>query len=375
MEDNLSAPATETTVTDIPATVDSAPPADSATPDATPEAPKSRRDLLADAFNKPQSNRGKHAAYQPRDSGKFAPGAPQKPVEAPIADPAAVLAAPDHPLPKSLKKEYETHWKQTPAELRAALVQREADYEKGITNYRTQAQDAQAVLDQFKPYEWILKNEGATPQTAISPLLQTAAILRTGTPAQKAQSVAQVMQQFGIPMEHVQQLLSGQAQASQGSVADPQYNALAQQVQQLQQFIQQSQHGQQQQFEQRALSVIQQFAADPKNIHFDAVQDKMVALLQAPQVIGIQDGMSEREKLETAYRAAVRLDPNLAAQELAQQQAATEAKKREQAQAAANTARAAAVQVRGAPGSPIQTTVDPNNRRDVIANALRASSN
>ncbi len=338
---------------------------------AEPAKPLTRAETIREALNTPAeerkpTNRGKHAVNQPREQGKFAPGAPV------VADPVQAPVVSDRPpMLKSLRKEVEAHWNNAPPELLNEFTRREADYEKGVAQYRTQAQQAAEVLDQFKPYEWILRNEGSTPQQAIAPLLQTAAILRTGTPQQKAQSVAQMMQQFGIPMDHIAQMFGAQTQGQQ--VADPQYNALAQQVQQLTQHITQSQYQQQQALEGRALSVIQQFAQDPKNIHFEALQDTMLRLLQAPQVLGDTSGLSEREKLQLAYDTAVRLDPNIAAQSLAQQQAAQAAQVRGQAQNAVQTAKAAAVQVRGAPGSAAPANVDPKNRRDVIANALRAA--
>lgn len=349
-------------------------PAVTETPAVTPEAPAepakplTRAETIREALNTPPeerkpTNRGKHAVNQPREQGKFAPGSPAQ------VAPVAPVVSDRPPMLKSLRKEVEPHWNNAPAELLAEFTRREADYEKGVAQYRTQAQQAAEVLDQFKPYEWILRNENSTPQQAIAPLLQTAAILRTGTPAQKAQSVAQMMQQFGIPMDHIAQMFGAQTQGQQ--VADPQYNALAQEVQQLKQRALDEQERQTQEALSRAHSVIDSFAQDPKNAHFGVLQNRMEELLQVPHLLGITSGMSERERLQLAYDAAARLDPTIASQQFALQQNAT--LNRVQAQNAVQTAKAAAVQVRGAPGSAAPANVDPKNRRDVIANALRAA--
>lgn len=344
------------------------------TPEPTPEVkaidaePQSRADVLREAFNKP-SNRGKHAAYQPREQGKFAPGAPLVPKEQPVE-----VQRP--PMPKSLRKELEPHWQQAPKELIEAFIQRDLDAERGITQYKSKAEQADALLSEFQPYEWLLRQEGATPQSAVKPLLQTAALLRTGTPAQKAQAVAQTMQQFGIPLEHIASLF-GQGHAP-ASLSDPSINALHQEVQNLRQFIAQTTQQQEQGQTQRALSVIKQFSADPKNAHLPQVQDAMMAILQSPQrslFLGNDfEVLSEREKLDRAYAWAVRQDPQLSQQIAAQQQADAERERREKAQQAANVAKAAAVQVRGAPGAPPQPAVNSNDRRSVIANALRAAN-
>jgi hypothetical protein len=256
------------------------------------------------------------------------------------------------------------HWEKAPPELQQAFAQRDADYEKGITSYKQRDAEARAITEQFAPYEWILRNEGSTPAQAIGPLLQTAALLRTGTPQQKSQAVAQMIQQFQIPLDQVAAYFGGEAPPQQ----DSHYNQLAQQVQQLTQHITQSQYEAQKQNENRALSVIQQFASDPANAHFEAVQDRMLSLLQAPQVLGDISHMSEREKLQVAYETAVRLDPQLAQSLFAQQQQSYAAQNQVQ------KARQAAVQVRGAPGASVSGPVSQSDRRAVIANALRSAN-
>jgi hypothetical protein len=271
------------------------------------------------------------------------------------------IQAPD--MPKSLKFEMKAHWEKAPPELRQAIAQREADFERGITNYKSRDAEAKSITDLFQPYEWMLRNENATPATAIAPLLQTAALLRTGTPQQKSQAVAQMIQQFQIPLDQVASHFNGQPQQQ-----DNHYNQLAQQVQQLTQHITQSQYEAQKQNESRALSVIQQFAADPANAHFEAVQDRMLTLLQAPNILGDTGLMSEREKLQLAYDTAIRLDPSISQQMFAQQQ------QNLQAQSQAQRAKAAAVQIKGAPSAGLTTALNQTDRRAVIANALRTAN-
>lgn len=348
MEDTL-APETS-----ISAPAENAAPAISeATP---PTGPVDRREVLREEFKKaadPQqqqpNNRGKHAPFQPRQQGKFVPGAPQFPV-------------PQRPeMPKSLKLELKQHWESAHPELAADIVRREADYEKGIAQYKTEAQQAKEVLQEFEPYQWILKNEGATPKTAIGPLLQTAAIFRTGSPAQKAQSIVGIMRQFAIPMEHVQQMLSGNMQQPQ---ADP-VSQIAQRVQQMEQSWAQQQQATAQQAEQRSLTVIQKFATE--HPHFDALQDRILSLLQAPQILGDISAMTEAEKLQVAYDTAIRLDPALSAQALAPQQAA------HQAMQGVNKAKSAAIQVTGAPGSAVTGSANKiTDRRELIRQNLQA---
>jgi len=311
-------------------------------PVEAPAEPQSRADTIREAMKSP-TNRGKHAVHQPREGGKFA-GAPQFPTPEPR--PA---------MPKSLRMELQPHWEKAPHELLSAVNQREADYEKGIAQYKTRDAEAKSITDLFEPYQWMLRNEGATPQTAIAPLLQTAAILRTGSPMQKAQSVAQVMQQFGIPLEHIQQLFSGEAPQQ-----DNQYNQLAQQVQQLTQHISNSQHQQNQQNNARVHSEIAKFAGNPAFTHFEALQPKMITLLENPGILGDISNLSDGEKLKVAYDVALRLDDTIP--KFAQQQNVVQQVQK---------SKAAAIQVRGAPSSSANAAANINDRRAVIANAIR----
>jgi len=327
-------------------------------PAPAPAEPQSRADTIREALAKTSSDPANQSKpSQPRDKGKFAPKFPTSESQAPNT--------PEKPrvdMPKSLRLELKDHWEKAPPELQQAFAQRDADYEKGISQYKTRDAEARAITEQFAPYEWILRNENTTPAQAIAPLLQTAALLRTGTPAQKSQAVAHMIQQFQIPIDQVSAHLGGTAPVQQ----DSHYNDLAQQVQQLTQHITQQQYQAQKSNENRALSVIQQFASDPANLHFEAVSDRMLQLLQAPQVLGDTSQMTEREKLQLAYDTAVRLDPQLAQTLYAQQQ--------QQAQATAQVqrARTAAVSVRGAPGGSVSPVLNQTDRRAVIANALRS---
>ena len=318
--------------------------------------PQSRADTIREALAKPSSSRGKHAATQNREAGKFASNFPTPETAAP-----KMAEKPRSEMPKSLRLEMKEYWEKAPAELQQALVQRDADYEKGIAGYKTRDAEAREITEQFAPYAWILKNEGTTPAAAIGPLLQTAALLRTGTPQQKSQAVAQMIQQFQIPLDQIASYFNGEAPQPENN----HYNQLAQQVQQLTAHITQSQYEAQKQNENRALSVIQQFAGDPANMHFEAVSDRMLQLLQAPQVLGDTSNMSEREKLQLAYETAVKLDPAISQQFFAQQQQTMQAANQVQ------RAKTAAVQVRGSPGSSIGSVIDQSDRRATIANALR----
>jgi hypothetical protein len=193
-----------------------------------------REAMIAKGVIKPRDENEQRILDRARDpkSGQFVRGqGPQaKPVPAPQAQTQAQQIA---ALPRSLKKELEAHWKAAHPELQKAYMQRDADYDRGIAQYRTQAEQAQALLSEFKPYEQIMRMTGGTPQTALRSILPTMAVLYTGSPQEKAFVMARALQQYGIPLEHIQQVMQGGVNGVQAPAMDPAYQALAQQVQSL----------------------------------------------------------------------------------------------------------------------------------------------
>ena len=86
----------------------------------------------------------------------------------------------------------------------------------------------------------------------------------------------------------------------------------------------------------------------------------MITLLENPGILGDISNMTDGEKLKTAYDVALRLDDSIP--QFAQQQNVVQQVQK---------AKAAAIQVRGAPSSSASSAPNINDRRAVIANAIR----
>jgi len=100
-------------------------------------------------------------------------------------------------------------WKETPKAMRAEIAKREADFAKGIQQYAENAKRAQGMDAVLQPYQQYLAMNGG-PGKTIQTLLQTGASLQMGSPTQKAQMVAQLINQFGVDIQALDQLLVGQ---------------------------------------------------------------------------------------------------------------------------------------------------------------------
>jgi hypothetical protein len=188
------------------------------------------------------------------------------------------------------------------------------------------------------------------PMQTVSNLLNVVKSLRSGTPENKAEIMAELIQQFGIDVPQLDASLSKRV-GPNGTFApniQPAVQAAVQaQMAPFNQFIQ-SFVSQQQQKEQEiaseASTELQAFASDPKNEFFNDVREEMADILELATRRG------QKISLPTAYQRAIVMRSDLAAIVANRQLKSKAAEATAQAQAA----KAKAVSISGGPalGSP-----------------------
>lgn len=281
-----------------------------------------------------------------------APAAPSS-TATPATQPAATELAP----PPNLKPELRAAWEAAPPELRRHILEREAEVHKGFTRMDEERTFGKSIRDVITPYAAMIQAEGGTPAGAVQALLNTAYVLRSGTPEQKVAALQQVAQQYRIPLDQV-------AQFRQQEQVHPMVAQLQQQVQQLTQ-AQQQQHAMREQQEQAEIhSTIATFAAQAGHEHFDQVKPHMAALLNAGLATSMQD----------AYEQAVWARPDLRQTVLAAQQQTAAQEVAKQAQARAEAATRAAGSVHGAPGAVVPVAPPDRSLRDELRANFRAAA-
>jgi len=345
LEENLSTePTTGGDPTPTPEPAAGAEPSPSPAPAATED----RRETLLRIANTAPKSRD--------ERGKFAPSVTltttPTPPDTKLAPTTTISERPA--MPKSLKKELESHWNTVAPEFAAAIAQRETDYEKGVAPLKERAKVADEFMNVIKPYEQMILADKGTPLGAVKNMLETAAIMRD--PAQRLPAIAGLIRQYGISIEDLQQALAGTAPPQQG--LNPQY--VSQLVDQRFNAFQTEQSLKTTQAE------IEKFAANPEHAHFSAVEDWMGAILSAEKFQSEHGSKPIQDKLKAAYDVAVRMDPAIWQQIEAAQQAASHAKQQ------VSQARKAAVQVRGAPSTGPVPQINPNDRRALIEAQIKA---
>jgi hypothetical protein len=177
----------------------------------------------------------------------------------------------------------------------------------------------------LQPYQQLFQMNGGASQM-LPDLLQTASLLQMGSPAQKAETAARIIKQFGVDIGTLDNLLVGQAppaEVQQQSQLDQMLNQkLAPLQQQLQQYQQREQQMQQRtqheiQSELNSFANEHEFYDDLKNDMADlmdlaANRGREMSLKQAydlaasqhPVISGIISGRASKQQVQTKRNAA-----------------------------------------------------------------------
>lgn len=221
------------------------------------------------------------------------------------------------PRPTSWKKDYEEHWGKLDPTLQEYLIQREADYAKGVSMYKQNWTQAEPIYQAIQPFMPVLQQHNIQPQQWISSLGNAHLALVQGSPEQKLQMFAKLANDYGVPL-----------QALTGQQYDPQFSMLAQELGQLRNQWSEFQTQREQMEQAQIQGEISSFSKDKP--HFEAVRETMAQLLQS----GVAGD------LQSAYDKAIRLHDDIWQQQQeqarqAQSQAAAQANQQQVAKAKA----------------------------------------
>lgn len=234
------------------------------------------------------------------------------------------------------KKAALAEWENLPELARKEIERREADFHKGIEQYKTGAQTAQEFERAVAPYMATIQGFGITPVAAAAHLMNVDHQLRHSAIPQKVGMLLKIANDYGVDINTLAtgiQQIAGERVWEQQNPIDPRMQQLQARVDQMQQQQLQTQQ-QAVQAEHSAIdSEIAAFAADPDHEHFGLLQKDMAILLQ--------NGMAKT--LGDAYEMAMRQNPQTYQIWLAQQQqewdAQRKAKVAKAKQAGANVVR------------------------------------
>jgi hypothetical protein len=263
---------------------------------------------------------------------------------APAAEPAAEAVQRDIArAPSTWRPTARAEWGKLPETVRAEIHRRESDFMAGQSQLLPDAKFGKDIRGIVEPYRMLIESQGGTPESAVQELLRTAAMLQTGTPQQKYQTMAAIAQRYGVDLRafapRTQQGGSPAQQAVPQNFRDPRLDEL---LTRLNTAEQQRQAAEQRSTEDAVTRWMNEADAEgnPKRPYAGDVINEMSALI--PQLKAQDPTLSHQAALDAAYERAIWAHPEIRTLLVNQQQAAAAT-----AAAAANQQRAQAAR-RGA---------------------------
>jgi uncharacterized membrane protein YheB (UPF0754 family) len=265
--------------------------------------------------------------------------------------------------PTTWKKEYKDVWdkmqegkpldKAEFAKFAEYANQREAEYKRGVSAYKAEADHAKQITDAINPFIPELQKHGISPSAWINNLGRAHYTLANGSYDQKVQMFHRLAQDYGI------QLNSDSLQMPQQAYVDPYQQQLMQQLQATQQQVQHLSAIREQEENARLTSEISRVSSNKVAFpHFDMVREDMAQLLER--------GLAQ--DLETAYAKAVRMNDEAykLEQDKLLRSAGTQASKAQQVA----KAKATAVSPRSVTPSGQVSKSDAKDRRSLLMASL-----
>jgi hypothetical protein len=205
--------------------------------------------------------------------------------------------------PTTWKKEYRDVWdkmeggkpldKEEFAKFAEYANQREAEYKKGVSVYKNEADNARQLTDALGPFIPELQKHGIHPVAWIQNLGNAHYTLANGSYDQKVKMFHRLAEDYGI------QLNSDSLQMPEQAYVDPYQQQLMQQLQATQQQVAQLSQIREQEENARLTNEISRVSSDKERFpHFEMVREDMAQLLER--------GLAPN--LETAYAKAVRMN-------------------------------------------------------------------
>lgn len=200
---------------------------------------------------------------------------------------AAPAPPPARGAPASWKPEEREHWSTMTPAAQAAVIRREREVDEVLRTSATARQLHSEFERVVAPYAHMIQSEGATPMSAVSELLRTAAQLRSSSGPEKAALVANMVRQFGVDIEQLDNaLVNGPAAQKPSGVPSDVLQAVRQEFGPVVQFVQQLQNTSQTQTVESARQAWEAFANDPQYEYANDVKTEIAAILRAYSEMG-----------------------------------------------------------------------------------------
>lgn len=205
--------------------------------------------------------------------------------------------------PETWTKEAIAKWATIDPTVQQEILKREQDIFKGIAEYKGRAEIGDRYTKVIEPYQPVLAAEGVDPVEMFKNFSANHYMLSRGTPEQKTQLGAMLVQSYGLDLIAIAKLMD-----SQGSYRQPnsESQALQARVNELERARQTDTFRSQQEVQARIAGEVSAFANDPAHQYFNELTDDIAKLIQTGVATTLQD----------AYDKAVYANPTTRQKEI-----------------------------------------------------------
>lgn len=265
--------------------------------------------------------------------------------------------------PQSWTPAEREHWGKMPAEAQRAVQRRELEVQQALSRSADSRKFQDSFVRTVQPYAHLIRAQNSTPLQAVNNLMQTAAGLTMGTQPQKAAILAEIIQNYGVDIQVLDDVLSKrpvkQGAGTSGAPGDlPAPVAAA--LRPIHQFISQAeqQRAQQiQQINQQAEQVVAEVSE--KLPFFDDLREEMADLMEVAASRG------RTMTLQQAHAIAVSANPEI--KKILDQR--ERARRVNQDPNKIKRARKAGASIKGAPNGSSTGSGKPTSRRAALLEA------
>lgn len=262
--------------------------------------------------------------------------------------------------PQSWTPAEREYWGKMPPEAQKAVQRRELEVQHALSRSADSRKFQDSFVRTVQPYAHLIRAQNSTPLQAVNNLMQTAAGLTTGTQPQKAAIIAEIIANYGVDIQTLDDVLSKRP-ARQNAPAPGDLPApVAAALRPIHQFMSQAeqQRAQQlQQINQQAEQVVSQMSEQLP--FFEDLREEMADLMEVAASRG------RAMTVEDAHRIAVNANPQI--KKILDQR--ERAARQRQDPNKIHRARKAGASIQGAPNGSANGSGKPTSRRAALMEA------
>lgn len=208
--------------------------------------------------------------------------------------------------PAGWKPAAKEHWAALPPEVREMVATRERQIQEKLTETETTRKWANDFANVIAPHQHLIRAQNSTPLQAIDNLMRTAAGLMQGSSDQKASIVAEIIENYGIDIKVLDNVLSKRMQnGGHSSAARPMHEAPPAWARPMFDFMQQAQNAQQahnRQMQSEAASQVEEMMGEP---FFEDLREEIADIME------VAANRGRKMTLKEGYTRALALNPEI----------------------------------------------------------------